>query len=92
MSGAGRVLLGQSDGPATARRHLVDVVDHHHLVARRGDEHHRVAVVHGRQGPVLEFAAENLRFISVAAEGSFGYAHHQRRQNAMPNLYGFPEL
>jgi hypothetical protein len=69
-------MLG-SDGnrPATSHSDLVDLIDHHHLVTRRGDGNHRVAIVHCRERPMPEFTAEAALTVSVGdlfeLEGAF---------------------
>jgi hypothetical protein len=55
----------QGDGPAAPGGDLVDVVDHHHLVAGRCDEYHWIAVVHRRQGAVLELTAKDALAVGV---------------------------
>jgi hypothetical protein len=61
----GWMLGGEGDGPPATGRDLVDVVDHHHLVAGGGDEQHRVPVVHGRERAVLEFAGKDALAVGI---------------------------
>jgi hypothetical protein len=41
------------------------VIDHHHLVTRRGDEHYRVTIVHRREGAVLELTGKDALTVGV---------------------------
>ena len=61
----GLVLDGDGDGMAAADGDLVDVADHHRLVAGGGVKDDRVAVVGGGQGAVLELAAEHALTVGV---------------------------
>lgn len=56
------VLGDDGDGPAAARGHLVDVIDHLRLVTGYGDEQDGVAVAHRRQrlclNPLLKMPSQ----------------------------------